>query len=346
MKNLKLLFVMLAALLFAVSCDWEEDSIEYLDDGTTISSAYSFDIVDWNSVGGTAEYHDLIGGQTLLMGSVAVKEFEGFLYVKFSADPGYLIVETHLQIDGLPINKKGNPVIGAFDYANEIPDGAVDIIYKVNKENLPISETDLCVDVFAHAVVVCAKEGLDGWEIDYDLEGNYVCEETAWGGGGRTVEAIFACKGIFELDGNPAGLGLTEEGTKFAEACSWGPLFSYVALDLENLPASFDLSKTGTVRGALEIEIVGDDVVFTVTGVLGHTLLESYLYVGPLDGFYELNFGSTGTGICPAYWNYPYQDPVTIIPLEDLPESTSSELLPIPGSTRWGYYFSYCFSGI
>lgn len=67
----------------------------------------------------------LMAGQSIDAGEVVVSNDGDYLYINFVVDDPWILVESHvavsLTLDGIPLNKSGNPKIGLFPYA----DGAV-----------------------------------------------------------------------------------------------------------------------------------------------------------------------------------------------------------------------------
>lgn len=330
MKTFRLLFIFTAALMLAVSCSEDENAdMEVLSAKKTMT----YDMDAWRAAMpdfcGPVQYHDLIGGQTILMGSVAVANDGTYLYVKYEADPGYVITETHLFIgdvmDGdFPKTKKGNPKIGHFPYASENYEGSQVVVYNIAIEDI---DGD-CFDVAAHAVVECE----DG-----------SCEETAWGAGRQPQDVILAAKVWYNVKAFDywSTFGLTE-GLFFSEDCSWAPTWGYIPLDLENFtPGTYNISENGVVYGTISTSIADEKLVLTIEAINENELEgRQFIFVGTLD---ELNSYIDSYG-CPRYYDFPYQDgPVIEIPLSELPAGESEEALDL-GATRWGFYMEYCIT--
>lgn len=328
MKNYRFLFIMMAAVMFAVSCSEEDASVEDLSS----KKATFYDTDRWDAIDfcGPVRYHDLIGGQTILMGSVAIGNTADTLYVKYQADPGYVITETHLFVgdvmDGdFPKTKKGNPKIGHFPYASEKLDGSTVVVYSI-----PLSKIEGdCFDVAAHAVVECE----DG-----------TCEETAWGAGSQEGEVVFAAKLTLDL-GVDWDLGLTQ-GVLFSEDCSWGPNFGYVTLNLEDfIPGSYDLiSPQNVLYGTLNTSINSDTLVFSYEAIPDLLIERQWLYVfaGTAD---ELYSKISNDNNCVDYTSFyqTFQNNVVKIPISEISTSSSTEAMEFE-SARWGFYFDFCVS--
>jgi hypothetical protein len=320
MKNFKLLFIMMAAVMFAVSCSEEEASIEDL----SAKKATFYDTDHWDAIEfcGPVRYHDLIGGQDILMGSVAIGNTADTLYVKYQANPGYVITETHLFVgdvmdDDFPKTKKGNPQIGHFPYASEKLDGSTVVVYSISLDEI---DGD-CFDVAAHAVVECE----DG-----------SCEETAWGAG-RKNELVMAAK-IFLLEG---GYSIST-GVDFADECVLYGNFGYVTINIdEGLAGSAVLtSNSGEYVGLLNATIIDGNLEFVFeSGDFTAIISQSHIFVGTLDDllntiddFYK----------CPEYKEFPY-NLGSSVSVNELPDVGSGEVKELSG-VRWGYYFDYCLS--
>ncbi len=275
--------------------------------------------------------HELIGGQTIVMGTVVIGNTEDSLYVKYQADPGYILTETHLFVgdvmsDDFPKAGKGNPKIGHFPNATENFGGSNIVMYSIALDDID-PKSNGCFDIAAHAVVECE----DG-----------TCEETAWGAGEIKNEIVFASKSTFIIPdlytttAKTQGISYVDE-----EDCWWGPTFGYYILDLIDFtPTTVSLSTTsGSELGTLNVSIEGDDLVFTMAGANGAILNSPFLFVGDL---YDL-FSYTIEGGCPDWKNFPYQEAVTRIPLSDFSGGTTGEAMEFEGR-RWGFYFEYCAS--
>jgi len=105
----------------------------------------------------------LFAGQDIDVGEIQVRDDGDYLYVKYVVDePDWYLTETHLHVacEGtpIPVNKKGNPIPGHFDYGSE---------YEVSENvtfeefTIPLEDISCCdLDIAAHAVVV--KQLTDG----------------------------------------------------------------------------------------------------------------------------------------------------------------------------------------
>lgn len=320
MKTIRTITLLLASLMILAACEKRghkgpKFDLQY---GAILKSA-SFDPVEWPAdYCGQERTFDLIGGQTILMGSVSVVNDEDYLYVKYEADEGYLISETHLFIgnvpEGMPVGKKGNPKIGHFPFSTESKHGSAVVIHKI-----PLSELDPCYDIAAHAVVVCEDGG---------------CEETAWGKDGG--EQVFALK----------TRSLTNVFITGDMDLVWCENFTYFSLKNISGSETFDLINTKSTRvlGSVFVERLDEETFqFTVTANSGEDLEYTHLFVGSVSAFYSF-LDADG---CPDHENFPYINTdlggshlftVTLPPDENEGE-------PL-GGVRWGWYIpGLCLAG-
>ncbi|MFZ5940864.1 MAG: hypothetical protein ACOYXB_09835 [Bacteroidota bacterium] len=262
---------------------------------------------------------DLIAGQSINVGKVVVANNATNVYVKYVAAEGYLISETHLflgDVAELPVNKKGNPVIGHFPYSYS-GEGLATVIHEI-----PIGELNAdggYLDIFAHAVVI-SEDG--------------TFNETAWGKSGeKEGSVIFALKSYFQSFG-------TTTGTLFAQGCDWGAYFGYNEIDLASFTSetySIVSPYGGYPIGSVYVELVDDQLTFTAKALYSNIINKSYLFVGSKD---ELNTYLSSS--CPDYLSFPYQDLETSsyhffsVPIGDY-LSTGGEG-GIYDATRWTYF--------
>ena len=115
---------------------------------------------------------DLIAGQHMNIGSVAVSKTDTDLILTYTTIPGWTIGVTHVSIgdcneEWAPTTGSGNPKIGKFGHTEPHSADINKVVYQISLETLP-SYTDMYCFA-AHAEV----EGPEG-------------EETAWAGGDNT----------------------------------------------------------------------------------------------------------------------------------------------------------------
>lgn len=325
MKQLNLLAISIIAILFAISCSKEEQmelttvqqSNNVLKKATLDPPIFTGDKddiseVDWPVNGCGLQNFDLIGGQTIDMGSVsaiAVDETPDesggwYLYIKYHAKDGCMLTETHLFVgdakNDLPQNN-GNPQIGHFPFSWEGEESEV-VIFKI-----PVDHYG-CYDIAAHAVVSCT----DG------------CQETAWA---KSDEIVFSLKtlidGVYYITGNP------DCGPDWEGWCD--RLFDYKFFDFETTePQVYDLIDLyGCVSDkTIIIEKTG---LNTFSFQLCHNdgeVERTRIFVGS-----EEDFDRYGCD----YLSYPYtgkcENEVTI---------SSLKSIEFDGN-RWGWYISnYC----
>ena len=107
---------------------------------------------------------DLIAGggnkkSAMDAGDVLVWNDGDYLYVKFTTEGCWTIVETHLHVamslDGIPQTKKDNPIPGQFEYSSS------EVLYVIL---MPEEwKFDFELYIAAHAVVVCGDQEETGW---------------------------------------------------------------------------------------------------------------------------------------------------------------------------------------
>ena len=157
----------------------------------SLATAQTVEVVD-------GEYcTDLIAGQNIDIGDVCVTADNEFICVTYKIDvAGWSIKETHLwvgqDIATLPVNRRGNPVIGRFPYG----DSGLDTqgwAVKIPIASLCLTVEDICledqiVNFAAHAAVCFTANGI------------VTAEETAWGEGVQiTAGGSWAMRDEFTL---------------------------------------------------------------------------------------------------------------------------------------------------
>lgn len=124
----------------------------------------------------------LLAGQTLEVGMVNATCDGTNLSVKYTTEGGWTLNETHLAIAGdtseIPAAKKGNPIPGQFEYAEEHAAGVTEFTYIIPLADLGFEAEDT-VFIAAHAAVQQEVEG---------EEGITLLEEGAWGAGDLFVQ--------------------------------------------------------------------------------------------------------------------------------------------------------------
>lgn len=102
---------------------------------------------------------DLLADQDIDVGSVTVANDEENLYVTYATSDGWTLRTTHLEVatsvDGVPTNKKGQPILGQFTF-EDTHDGVTQVSYTVPLSDLGLGPGDKVV-VAAHADVFHAS---------------------------------------------------------------------------------------------------------------------------------------------------------------------------------------------
>lgn len=168
MKKILLLIVMIPLLGF-YGCE-KDDLIENRSNVLTNTGKTS---AASDACGEVAEF-TLWAGQHINAGSLLVYNDIDYLFVTFETSGDWYIGKTHLHIaddlSGIPSNNRGIPVPGQFAYNTTHDPAVTSYTYTFLLSDLGYTVDDTFV-VAAHAEVM-----------KYDIEGNVVQGETAWGG--------------------------------------------------------------------------------------------------------------------------------------------------------------------
>ena len=121
-------------------------------------------VPDWDNPDEYDEY-TLFAGQDIDVGVVKVANDENYLYVKYETVEGWEMTETHLHVgcnlDDFPLNKKGNPRVGHFEYGEPLDPAATEWTQMISLAGLDCDS----VVIAAHAVVTDAPTGQATGEI-------------------------------------------------------------------------------------------------------------------------------------------------------------------------------------
>lgn len=315
MKKLLPLLLVFAGTIMMSSCEKKhsQDLFGTNEGDHIIKSAMASTAIWPGDDGCGLQNYELIGGQHIPMGTVSVLTYAGSVFVKYEANEGCLITETHLFLgdveNDLPVGKNGNPKIGHFPVSWSDVTGSQTVIHKVALDDL-----GSCFEIAAHAVVSCA----DG-------------EETAWAKGSE--ELVIALKTRIESKS-----GKTWALTGMPATGEWCNYFTSIPLseamkDVVPLVLYYDgLTKLATLRVKME----NDKYLFTIASDYGE-IFKSYLFVGTEE---ELAIRS----IC-NYIDFPYSE---ISPEDD---HVFEHVIEVPvtqyiskefAGNRWGWYVGYC----
>jgi len=144
MKHILLLF----GLVSLMSCSTDPITTH---EATTDSSRRSGDNY------GVVHVTDLFAGQTILIGSVEVANYDDTVYVTYRTNNGWQIDKTHLFVGDfsqMPINGGGNPKVGKFPYKGNHPNGTVEVTFEG-----PSVFSGMCYYNAAHAQVKNINSG-------------------------------------------------------------------------------------------------------------------------------------------------------------------------------------------
>ncbi len=162
-------FVSAVAILTLLSCQKTEKLNATSEDATTkvVVVDPPTDICKTISV-------NLLAGQNLNVGSVTVSNTAEKLFVTYTTTGDWMISEIHLYVgtvEGLPVNKKGNPQVGHFP-TQEVFDPMVNTV----TYEFPISNLSDCFIIAAHAMVVNV------------VDNEVMDTESAWGEGNLIID--------------------------------------------------------------------------------------------------------------------------------------------------------------
>lgn len=267
---------------------------------------------------------ELTAGQTINVGRVVyshqVIDGKNYMIVEYMTTNGWGLYELHLYIGNLANlpTKKSALQIGHFPYAAENLNGVTYYKFEIALEGVPYDADGYLIA--AHAVV---RNGLQ--------------EETAWAN--CTFKPVIMLKSYF-TDGTYA----ITNGIHFSNDwyCRHGG-FNYYKNPDEYLLQQIDWYPASSGgAGKVNVSDNGTNITVVVTPKTGLTLLSSYLFVGTMEEFLEVN---RPIGTCPDFSLFPYK---TI----DAPAPTHTFTVPISKplnvpfesldeKMRWGWYSYY-----
>jgi hypothetical protein len=268
---------------------------------------------------------DFMAGQNTVAGSITVSNDNEYVYVTFATKGGWVMGKTHLYagaLSGVPVNNSGAPKIGLFPKTATHNPYVTEYTYKYLKRNLPE-----CFVVAAHA------------EVRKIVNGVVVQSETAWG-----------------------------KGTNFVSKGTWAMYFNYCVQKCCVIePKVFNYFGGQTIpTGSLVVTNDKENLYITYTTTGNWYLNATHLYVGTLEGL-PVNKAKT-----PIPGQFPYTQTYSprvqnfsyTIPLSKVPAcmiiAAHAELVQVvngtvvstetgwsfgtqfPGTSRWGWYSSYC----
>ncbi|MBE9510228.1 MAG: hypothetical protein IMY71_05055 [Bacteroidetes bacterium] len=264
---------------------------------------------------------DLIAGQYINVGTVLYSDDGVNLEVQYVTSDGWSLSELHLYVgpeEGIPTNKKGNPVIGHFPYSEEsLPDVTTSYTFTV-----PLGD-DECYAVAAHAVV-------------YDVHGNV---ETAWAK--CEYKPIITLKTWLKDPDGSSGHSTfwavsSGEPISTSDWCSIMGTNVYVKGDKYSL-----VSNCYSNPGSITVTDDGSNLKVTVKANDDLLLYRTYLFVGTKEQL-------AAYGICPNYPAFPYK-------IENVYSDTHVLEAPLPptinnsisfqeafGANSWGWFSQYC----
>ncbi|MCD6201346.1 MAG: hypothetical protein J7K46_06015 [Bacteroidales bacterium] len=261
---------------------------------------------------------DLIAGKHINVGTVAYSNDDNYMYVTYVTTDGWSLAELHLYVgteDGLPRNRKGNPVIGHFPYAaDDLPMGTTSYTFTV-----PLEDGMDCYAVAAHAVV-------------YNVNG---ITETAWAK--CEFKPIITLKSWIYNPDKDKNIWAVSDGDPISSD-GWCRI---MGTNVYEKDATYPLvSFYYNNPGMISVTDDGETLYVTVKVNDNLQLYRTYLYVGTKEGLAEY-------GICPDYPSFPYSiideysnEHILKVPMPTGNGSTSFE--EAFGAKRWGWFSQYC----
>ncbi len=327
MKVIKFMFIAIFAMLLSVSCEKEEvfEDIVYEDILKAKPIRYVSNFVSDipTDVSNLTDYI-LIAGKTEDVGTVSIGSNATHIYVKIDVGAEYQIAETHVflgELANIPVNKKGNPVIGHYPYKYS-DDPAVSVVI----HEIPKTEIDGVIEIAAvHAVVI-------------NEEGTY--RETAWGAPCEYEgTVVFAMKTSLASITGGYNYGVSQ-GEIVSPECtaSWTRYFGYQTVDLSTfLHETFELVHVwqNRVIGEVEVVFINGVLSFTITSTESEGVAFSYLFVG--EDASEIPMYDNG---CPAYSTlFPYSN-IEAGAMHYYEVSVGEPVVggTVESATRWTYY--------
>ena len=152
---------------------------------------------------GEATNVTLLAGQHTDAGLVSVWNDADSVYVRYSATGGWELQETHLavalDVDGIPSNRSGNPVVGKFAYKTVHAAGTTEFTYAIPLADVGATDGSELF-IAAHGVVRNVSGG----------------SETAWGEGTRFEDqgnwGMYFSRNVGACDGDDNGGGGDDGG--------------------------------------------------------------------------------------------------------------------------------------
>ena len=159
-----MLFWLCALIFLALSCS-KDDNLAIPETDQQARSPEQIALTPC----GTPLTVDLIAIQTMDIGSVEVSNTADNLYVTYSSEDGWLMLNTHLfvgEFTDLPMTPSGNPKVGDFPYKEVFSNYPTEVTFEI-----PLSLLTENYTIAAHAELALIEDGV------------IVEEVTAWGEG-------------------------------------------------------------------------------------------------------------------------------------------------------------------
>lgn len=298
-------------LLFISSCTEESVNAELnaTDDFSNIEKKISNDVM--------STFYDmecgietvLYAGQTIDAGTLTVTNDANNLYVTYNLKNDWYLKEVHLYVGDcgeIPVNKKGNPVLGHFPYVMSFT-----YPYPTSySETIPLDELGECFCISAHATI--GRMNSEGEEES----------QTAFGGGNHEFDGnrwgyffdycVKECDNEEESSCETAFAGPSDDCFLDHGFNRWGWRFTFSKTELMS-PISYSLlagaahcdETKGTDVGKVifSYNSISDELTVDISTYSGFTLDESHVWINDSSINWPINSSGSDTVAPGQYGN-------------------------------------------
>ena len=173
MKTKALLFAISLVIFYSCSTDKED----LTEDSANFEVVIPGNIDD-TGIGTDGDLYtdDLVAGQYYDSGVVNVTQLNDNLVITYATEGDWQLDATHLyigELEDLPLNGAGNPMVGTFEHQGIHPAGTTLVIYTV-----PAPLPGECIVIAAHAEVTNNISGIEetAWAAGFQISEN----ESSW----------------------------------------------------------------------------------------------------------------------------------------------------------------------
>lgn len=261
---MKILKISALALLFSALSSCEKD-LPQTDETKSMENEIGITALSIEACGDVQE-QTLYAGQNIDAGTVIVSNDANNLYVTYTTNSGWEMIETHLYVGNcneIPTNGGGNPQIGLFPYTTDHNPSVTSYTYTI-----PLSELDDCYCVAAHTALV-----------QYDENGEIIASETGWAdgnemGGGSWAMSFEYCTQDCENDNNDETCYQEEtawaDGDTYVDQGNWATYVAYNGSATTQTLYAGQTLDAGTV--SISAPDANGDVTITITLNAGWSL--------------------------------------------------------------------------